>query len=46
MNNMEITGKFTADKALVIIYREGGYKTRGGGHVKFYPWEKGGLKKF
>ena len=24
---------------------EGGYKT-GGGHLKFYPREKGGLKKF
>ena len=23
----------------------GGYKT-GGGHVKFYPYEKGGRKKF
>ena len=27
----------------VTIYGEGGYKTGGGGgHVKFYPYEKGG----
>ena len=24
----------------------GGYKTGGGGHVKFYPYEKGGGKSF
>ena len=30
-------------KRLVTNYREGGYKTGGGGrHVKFYPYEKGG----
>ena len=23
----------------------GGYKVRGGGHVKFYPYEKGGSEK-
>ena len=26
----------------LITGREGGYKTGGGGHVKFYPYEKGG----
>ena len=32
-------------KGLVTTYGEGGggvYKTRGGRHVKFYPYEKGG----
>ena len=30
-------------KGLVTNYGEGGgYKTGGGGHVKFYPYEKGG----
>ena len=24
----------------------GAYKAGGGGHVKFYPYEKGGRKKF
>ena len=35
--------KYTAVKGLVTNYGEGGggYKT-GGGHVKFYPYEKGG----
>ena len=33
-------------KGLVTNYGEGGYKTGGGGHVKFYPFEKGGWKKF
>ena len=33
-------------KGLVTNYGEGGYKTGGGGHVKFYPYEKGGQKKF
>ena len=28
-----------------LITGGGGYKT-GGGHVKFYPYEKGGRKKF
>ena len=32
-------------KGLVTNYGEGGYKT-GGGHVKFYPYEKGGGKSF
>ena len=30
----------------LITGRGGGYKTGGGGHVKFYPYEKGGRKKF
>ena len=25
-----------------LITRRGGYKTGGGGHVKFYPYNKGG----
>ena len=29
-------------KGLTTIYREGGYKTGGGGHVKLYPYKKGG----
>ena len=29
-----------------LITGRGGYKTGGGGHVKFYPYEKGGRKKF
>ena len=30
-----------------LITGRGGYKTGGGGgHVKFYPYEKGGQKKF
>ena len=29
-----------------LIKGRGGYKTGGGGHVKFYPYEKGGRKKF
>ena len=36
---------FFNDKGLVTNYGKGGYKT-GGGHVKFYPYEKGGHKKF
>ena len=33
-------------KGLVTYYGEGGgYKTGGGGHVKFYPYEKGGAEK-
>ena len=30
----------------LITGRGGGYKTGGGGHVKFYPYEKGGPKRF
>ena len=30
----------------LIMGRGGGYKTGGGGHVKFYPYKKGGRKKF
>ena len=35
-------------KGLVTNYGEGGglQNGRGGGHVKFYPYEKGGWKKF
>ena len=35
-------------KGLVNNYREGGTTKRegGGGHVKFYPYEKGGGKGF
>ena len=35
-------------KELVTNYGEGGGATEreGGGHVKFYPYEKGGCKKF
>ena len=35
-------------KGLVTNYREGGggYKTGGGGQVKFYPKRKGGRKTF
>ena len=35
-------------KGMVTNYGEGGggYKMGGGGHVKFYPYEKGGRKKF
>ena len=29
----------------LITGRGGGYKTEGGGHVKFYPYEKGGAEK-
>ena len=28
-----------------LITGRGGYKTGGGGHVKFYPYEKGGGRK-
>ena len=28
-----------------LITGRGGYKTGGGGHIKFYPKEKGGRKK-
>ena len=28
-----------------LITGRGGYKTGGGGHVKFYPYEKGGAEK-
>ena len=33
---------YHGSKGLVTNYGEGGYKTGGGGHVKFYPYEKGG----
>ena len=37
---------FENHKGLVTHYREGGYKTGGGGgHVKFYPYEKGGGRR-
>ena len=33
-------------KGLVTNYGEGGATKREGGHMKFYPYEKGGRKKF
>ena len=38
----------TTAKGLVTNYGEGGLQNGrgGGGHVKFYPYEKGGRKKF
>ena len=33
-------------KGLVTNYGEGGATKREGGHVKFYPYKKGGRKKF
>ena len=39
-----IKGKTLRDWSLIT--GRGGYKTGGGGHVKFYPYEKGGRKKF
>ena len=40
--------KDTSSKELVTNYGEWGrgYKTGEGGHVKFYPYEKGGGKSF
>ena len=37
---------FFGYKGLVTNYGEGGATKREGGHVKFYPYEKGGQKKF
>ena len=38
---------FSLAKGLVTYYGEGGGLQNGkGGHVKFYPYEKGGRKKF
>ena len=34
------------NKGLVTNYGEGGATKREGGHMKFYPYEKGGRKKF
>ena len=31
---------FDTSKGLVTKYEGGGYKTGGGGHVKFYPYKK------
>ena len=33
-----------SNKGLVTNYREEGYTTGGGGHVKFYPYKKGAKK--
>ena len=33
-------------KGVVTIYGEGGATKREGGHMMFYPYEKGGRKKF
>ena len=38
---MNLTIVYVCNKGLVTNYGGGGYKT-GGGHVKFYPYEKGG----
>ena len=41
------TGEVCRPKGLVTNYGEGGLQNgRGGGHVKFYPYEKGGRKSF
>ena len=37
---------FDKPKGVVTNYGEGGATKREGGHVKFYPYEKGGQKKF
>ena len=34
----------TLIRDLSLITGRGGYKTEGEGHVKFYPYEKGGQK--
>ena len=40
------TGRQT-NKGLVTNYGEGGAtKREGGGHMKFYPYEKGGQERF
>ena len=36
----------TGGKGLVTNYGEGGLQNGRGGHVKFYPYEKGGREKF
>ena len=38
--------KYNCCKGLVTNYGEGGATKREGGHVKFYPYEKGGQNKF
>ena len=35
----------TCSKGLVTNYGEGGLQNGRGGHVKFYPYEKGGAEK-
>ena len=37
---------FSILKGLVSNYREGGLQNGRGGHMKFYPYEKGGVKSF
>ena len=41
-------GRLNIHKGLVTNYGEGGLQNGRGGHVKFYPYEKGGggAKKF
>ena len=39
-----VLGQFS--KGLVTNYGEGGPQNGRGGQVKFYPYEKGGRKKF
>ena len=45
---LHFSGGTRLAKGLVTNYGEGGGATKreGGGHVKFYPCEKGGRKKF
>ena len=38
--------KTPVSKGVVTNYGEGGATKREGGHVKFYPYENGGRKKF
>ena len=41
-----LTNHIKCHKGVVTNYGEGGATKREGGHVKFYPYEKGGRKKF
>ena len=40
------TGPMQISKGLVTNYGEGVLQNVSGGHVKFYPYEKGGQEKF
>ena len=42
MSSPGVTFNLTCGKGLVTNYREGGLQNGRGGHVKFYPYEKGG----
>ena len=39
-------GACAMDKGVVTKYGEGGGGSKRDGHVKFYPYEKGGVKSF